>query len=158
MGSGKSSVGKSLSERLNMNFVDTDILIEEKLSLSIVKIFETKGEKFFRKIEEEEVLKIIKKEGYVVALGGGAFINNIIRENIKKNCFSVWIKLNINKIFERTKNNQKRPLLKDNSKEELVRLYNQRKDIYSLADYTIDCNDKDKNKIVEEIKKFYENK
>ena len=84
MGSGKSSVGKSLSERLNMNFVDTDILIEEKLSLSIVKIFETKGEKFFRKIEEEEVLKIIKKEGYVVALGGGAFINNIIRENIKK--------------------------------------------------------------------------
>ena len=158
MGSGKSSVGKSLSERLNMNFVDTDILIEEKLSLSIVKIFETKGEKFFRKIEEEEVLKIIKKEGYVVALGGGAFINNIIRENIKKNCFSVWIKLNINKIFERTKNNQKRPLLKDNSKEELVGLYNQRKDIYSLADYTIDCNDKDKNKIVEEIKKFYENK
>ena len=115
-------------------------------------------EKFFRKIEEEEVLKIIKKEGYVVALGGGAFINNIIRENIKKNCFSVWIKLNINKIFERTKNNQKRPLLKDNSKEELVGLYNQRKDIYSLADYTIDCNDKDKNKIVEEIKKFYENK
>ena len=158
MGSGKSSVGKSLSERLNMNFVDTDILIEEKLSLSIVKIFETKGEKFFRKIEEEEVLKIIKKKGYVVALGGGAFINNIIRENIKKNCFSVWIKLNINKIFERTKNNQKRPLLKDNSKEELVGLYNQRKDIYSLADYTIDCNDKDKNKIVEEIKKFYENK
>ena len=158
MGSGKSSVGKSLSERLNMNFVDTDILIEEKLSLSIVKIFETKGEKFFRKIEEEEVLKIIKKEGYVVALGGGAFINNIIRENIKKNCFSVWIKLNINKIFERTKNNQKRPLLKNNSKEELVGLYNQRKDIYSLADYTIDCNDKDKNKIVEEIKKFYENK
>ena len=158
MGSGKSSVGKSLSERLNMNFVDTDILIEEKLSLSIAKIFETKGEKFFRKIEEEEVLKIIKKEGCVVALGGGAFINNIIRENIKKNCFSVWIKLNINKIFERTKNNQKRPLLKDNSKEELVGLYNQRKDIYSLADYTIDCNDKDKNKIVEEIKKFYENK
>ena len=158
MGSGKSSVGKSLSERLNMNFVDTDILIEEKLSLSIVKIFETKGEKFFRKIEEEEVLKIIKKEGYVVALGGGAFINNIIRENIKKNCFSVWIKLNINKIFERTKNNQKRPLLKDSSKEELVGLYNQRKDIYSLADYTIDCNDKDENKIVEEIKKFYENK
>ena len=159
MGSGKSSVGKSLAERLNMNFVDTDILIEEKLSLSIAKIFETKGEKFFRKIEEEEVLKIIKKEGYVVALGGGAFINNIIRENIKKNCFSVWIKLNINKIFERTKNNQKRPLLnKGNSKEELEKIYRERKEIYSMADYKIDCNKKDKNEVVEEIKKIYENK
>ena len=157
MGSGKSSVGKSLSERLNMNFVDTDILIEEKLSLSIVKIFETKGEKFFRKIEEEEVLKIIKKEGYVVALGGGAFINNIIRENIKKNCFSVWIKLNINKIFERTKNNQKRPLLNINkSKEEFDKLYESRKKIYSLADFKINCNDKDKNEIVKEIKNIYE--
>ena len=59
MGSGKSSIGKSLSEMLNMEFADTDNIIEKKLSLSVAEIFETKGESFFRKIEMEESLKAL---------------------------------------------------------------------------------------------------
>tara|TARA_Y100001970_G_scaffold119302_1_gene148010 strand:+ start:183 stop:665 length:483 start_codon:yes stop_codon:yes gene_type:complete len=159
MGSGKSVIGKSLSERLNMEFADTDSIIEKRLSLSIVKIFETKGETFFRKIEVEESIKLIEKKGLVIALGGGAFINNTIREKVKKSCFSVWLQLDIDKIFERTKNNQKRPLLNGiNSIEELKKLYRKRKEIYSMADCKIDCNNRKKNEIVEEIKKIYENK
>ena len=104
MGSGKSAIGKSLSERLNMEFVDTDSIIEKRLSLSVAEIFETKGEEFFRKIEVEEVIKLTEKKGFVIALGGGAFINDIIRKKVKKLCFSVWLQLDIDEIFKRTKN------------------------------------------------------
>ena len=91
-------------------------------------------------------------------MGGGAFINKTIREKIKKSSFSVWLQLDTDKLFERTKNNQKRPVLNRNkSKRELEKLYESRKKIYSLADFKIDCNGKTKNKIIEEIKKIYEN-
>ena len=158
MGSGKSTIGKALSERLNMKFADTDTVIENKLSLSILEIFKVKGEEFFRKLEVEESIKLAEKEGFVIALGGGAFMNDKIREKIKKSCFSVYLQLSIDKLFERTKNNQKRPLLNtDESKKELSKLYKERKEIYSMADYKIDCDSKTKNEIVEEIKKVYEN-
>ena len=159
MGSGKSIIGKSVSKVLNMEFADTDRIIEKRMSLSIEKIFETKGEIFFRKIEMEESIKLTEKKGFVISLGGGAFINDTIREKIKKSCFSVWLELDIDEIFNRTKNNQKRPLLNmSNSREELYKIYKERKEIYSMADYKIDCNKKNKNEIVEEIKKIYENK
>ena len=158
MGSGKSTVGKSLAERLNMEFIDTDSVIEKKLSASVAKIFKTKGEEFFRKLEMKESIKSAEKEGVVIALGGGAFMNKIIREKIKKSCFSVWLQLDTDQLFQRTKNNQKRPLLnRDKSKKELDKLYESRKKIYSLADCKIDCNQKTKSEIVEEIKKIYEN-
>ena len=159
MGSGKSTIGKSLAERLNMEFIDTDSVIEKKLSKSVAEIFRTEGEEFFRKLEMEESIKFAEKERVVIALGGGAFINREIREKLKKTCFSVWLQLDTNKIFERTKNNQKRPLLNmSNSRGELDKIYKERKEIYSMADYKIDCNKKNKNEIVEEIKKIYENK
>ena len=158
MGSGKSTIGKALSERLNMKFADTDSVIENKLSLSILEIFKVKGEEFFRKLEVEESIKLAEKEGFVIALGGGAFMNDKIREKIKKSCFSVYLQLSIDKLFERTKNNQKRPLLNtDESKKELSKLYKERKEIYSMVDYKIDCDSKTTNEIVEEIKKVYEN-
>ena len=159
MGVGKSTIGQDLAGKLDMQFKDIDRIIEEKLSLSITDIFEKRGEEFFRKIEMEESIKLTEKKGFVIALGGGAFINDTIRKNVKKSCFSVWLQLDIDEIFERTKNNQKRPLLnRNNSKEELDKLYKERKEIYSMADCKIDCNKKDKNEIVKEIKKIYENK
>tara|TARA_B100000586_G_scaffold270071_1_gene251495 strand:- start:1491 stop:1997 length:507 start_codon:yes stop_codon:yes gene_type:complete len=158
MASGKSTIGKSLSKQLGMQFVDTDDVIEKRLSLSIAHIFEIKGESSFREIEKEESIKLAKKEGLVIALGGGAFMNNVVRENIKKSSFSVWLDLNIDEIFKRAKMNKKRPLLNNSSKTNLKKLYEERKKIYSLADCKIDCNFKNKNEIVKEIKKLYENK
>ena len=102
MGTGKSTVGKYLCDRLKMQFADMDNIIEKKLSLSIVEIFQNKGEEFFRKIEEEETGKIIKKSGFIIALGGGAFVNKTIREQIKKNSISVWLDLDIDTIYKRT--------------------------------------------------------
>ena len=158
MGVGKSSVGEDLSRKLNTGFKDIDKIIETKLSLSITDIFEKKGEKFFREIEEKETLIHLKDENIVIALGGGAFMNEKIRENIKKFSVSFWLDLNNKQIFQRISVNKKRPLLSNKSTEKDVeKLYEKRKDIYSLADYRINCNFKNKNEIVKEILKIYEN-
>ena len=157
MGSGKSTIGKSLSDRLNTKFIDIDNIIEKKLSLSISQIFESKGEDFFRDKEREETIKALNNENIVIALGGGAFMDETIRENIKKSSFSVWLDIDIDEIFKRTKSNKKRPLLKNISKENLEKLNEERKKPYLLADCKINCNLKTKNEIVEKIKKLYEN-
>ena len=158
MGVGKSSVGEDLSRKLNTGFKDIDKIIETKLSLSITDIFEKKGEKFFREIEEKETLIHLKDENIVIALGGGAFMNEKIRKNIKKFSVSFWLDLNNKQVFQRVSINKKRPLLSNKSTEKDVeKLYEKRKDIYSLADYRINCNFKNKNEIVKEILKIYEN-
>ena len=158
MGVGKSTIGRSLSRRLNMRFEDIDAIIEKKNSLSIKEIFDKKGEEFFRKIEEEETLDCIKEQNLVIALGGGAFMNAKIREGVKKYCVSIWLDLNIKKLFERIKLNKRRPLLQSKSSEKDVeKLYEKRKQTYSFADYKIDCNSKAEGEIVKEILKIYEN-
>ena len=158
MGVGKSSIGKELSQRLNMEFKDVDTIIENKLSSTISEIFEKKGEDYFREIEEKESIDILNKKNFVVALGGGAFINEKIRKEINKNCVSFWLDLDIKIIFQRIKDSMKRPLLNNNTSElSIKKLYEGRKKIYSLSDFRIDCNSKTKNKIIEEVLGFYEN-
>ena len=128
MGSGKTSVGKSLSKKLNMEFGDTDSIIENKMSLSISDIFNSKGEEYFRKIEETESIRLVQKESFVVALGGGAFLNDAIRKEVKKNCISVWLEVNIDELFRRTKNSRKRPLLNNiNNTKDLKNLRKKKK-------------------------------
>ena len=157
MGSGKSTIGNYLSKKLKMEFFDIDDLIEKKLSLSIFQIFQNKGEEFFRKIEEEESKKYIQKGGVVIALGGGAFINKKIRERVKENSVSVWLDLNSDELYKKTRINKKRPLLDNISEQDFKKLYDERKKIYSLANFKINCNSKSKDEIVNEIKEIYEN-
>jgi len=158
MGSGKSTIGKLLSKELKMQFVDIDNIIEKKHFLSIAQLFETKGEKFFREVEEEESIKFAEKKGLVIAMGGGAFMNRNIRNNLKKSSFTIWLHLNSSELFIRTKESKKRPLLNNGSEEDLRKLYEERKKVYSLTDYKINCNSKNKDEIVEEIIKIYEGK
>ncbi len=112
MGAGKSTLGKIVAKKLNLEFLDTDLNIEKKNLMTINQIFETKGESFFRNEEEKEVLQVLKKKNCVIALGGGAFLNNLIREKILKSCLSVWLEIDIKILSERLKSNNKRPLLK----------------------------------------------
>ena len=82
MGVGKSTLGKIVAKKLNLEFIDTDAKIEEKWLMEISTIFKKKGEKFFRLEEEKEVLKSLKKNNCVIALGGGAFANKTVRNLI----------------------------------------------------------------------------
>ena len=158
MGSGKTTIGKSLSQRLKMEFIDIDAIIEKKVGLSISEIFEIKGEKAFRDEEEEESKKILKKTNLIIALGGGAFINENIRNEIKKSSVSVWLDLDIKMLYKRVKESKKRPLLKNSSEEELIRIYNLRKKIYSLADFKVQCSSKNKEQIITEVLQIYEDR
>ena len=155
MGSGKTTIGKSLSQRLNMQFADIDDIIEKKNGLSISAIFEQRGEKTFRQEEEEESKNAIKRSNIIIALGGGAFINENIRDEIKKNSVSIWLDLDVEILYKRVNLSQKRPLLKNSSKENLKKIYNDRKRIYSLADFKIQCTLKNKDQIINEIVKIY---
>ena len=88
MGSGKSSIGSLVAKKLKLNFVDIDKEIEKNLNITIKKIFEVKGENYFRKIEEQTTLKKLKLTSTVISLGGGAFTNNNIRKEVLKNHLS----------------------------------------------------------------------
>ena len=157
MGVGKTTIGKIVAKEQGIEFIDTDTNIEEKCSMKISEIFKKKGEEFFRSEEEKEVLKSLKCNNCVIALGGGAFLNKTIRVNILKNAISMWLDVDLKTLNKRTKWNKKRPLLnKENNQKKISELYSSRKNIYKLANHKIDCNDLDKKNIAKKIIAFYE--
>jgi len=156
MGVGKTTIGKIVARKQGMEFIDTDENIEEKCSMSISEIFKKKGEKFFRIEEQKEVLKSIKKSNCVIALGGGAFINETIRNAILKNAISMWLDTDLKTLNKRIKWNKKRPLVsRKNNQKKINELYLERKNIYKLADHKINCNNLNKENIVKRIIIYY---
>jgi len=156
MGSGKSSIGSLVAKKLKLNFVDIDNEIEENLNLTIKKIFEVKGEDYFRKIEEQVTLKKLKLNSTVISLGGGAFINNNIRKEILKNHISFWLNWDDKILLNRIKNSRKRPLAINATDTELIELIKKRSNIYSKALYQIKCDNLTKTEIVNKIIEIYE--
>ena len=156
MGSGKTTIGKLFSKKLNLNFFDTDEQIEKSTGMKISKIFEKKGEKYFRELEEKTTLNLLKKKGIALALGGGAFMNKSIRKEVLENHISFWLNLNDKIIIERIKDSVKRPMVINSTKEELLDLLKKRSNIYSKALYKIDCDNLTKSEIVNKIIKIYE--
>jgi len=157
MASGKSVIGRILSKKLDLQFVDLDTFIEEKEQLSIPEIFETKGEIYFRKKEGEYLLELLNlKENAVISLGGGTpcYGNNM--EFIKNKSTSFYLKGTIDTIFERLKNEtSQRPLVAtigmENLKEYIAKHLFERAPYYEKSDHTILINQKSVKQIVDEI-------
>ena len=157
MGVGKSTIGKAVSKRLLMEFVDIDRIIEKNLNLSIQKIFEQKGESFFRELEEKITLEEIKKKNKVISLGGGAFMNKKIRNYALEHTKSFRLNLDTDLLVKRLDSSKKRPLLSNkNIKLTLEKIYNKRKNTYSLANYKIDCNNLTIEMSINKIIKIYD--
>ena len=156
MGSGKTSIGSIVSRKLRLDFIDIDKNIENELGISIKKIFETKGEDYFRKYEENITLKKLKLCSKVISLGGGAFANKRIRKEVLKNHLSFWLNWDDTILLNRIKNSKKRPLAYNASDNELIDLIKKRSNIYSKALYEIKCDNLSKNEIVEKILEIYE--
>ena len=156
MGSGKSSIGSLVAKKLQLNFIDIDNEIETELGLSIKKIFETKGENYFRKFEEKITLKKLKSKPVVISLGGGAFTNRNIRKEIIKNHLSFWLNWSDKILVNRIKNSKKRPLVSNASENEIIDLIKKRSNIYSKALYKIECDSLTKKEIVKKILNIYE--
>jgi len=152
MGSGKTSIGKLLAKKINLPFYDSDEDIEDKLSLKISEIFETYGESWFREQEEKICIDILKKEKFVLALGGGAIANVKIRDSIAKNSLLIYLKTDENILFDRLKNDKSRPLLKGtNLKKQINSILKDREKFYSVSNIIIENNVNDIEAVVEEI-------
>tara|TARA_B100001057_G_scaffold479543_1_gene551311 strand:+ start:454 stop:969 length:516 start_codon:yes stop_codon:yes gene_type:complete len=157
MGVGKTTIGKNLAKKLRYNFVDIDKLIENNEGTSINLIFKNKSESYFRKIESDITLAELKKEKSVISLGGGGFLNNNIRKNIKRLSTSFWLDIPTHVLTKRLKNSNQRPLLyKKNISEVLKKIYFERKKIYNEADFKIKCSSLKPSEIVKKILYLYE--
>ncbi len=156
MGSGKSSIGKELARKTGLDFIDTDSEIEKISKKKIKEIFSTKGEVFFRKLEEKICKKFINGEKKIVSIGGGAFMNKHIRNVIAKCGKSFWIEVNKDTLIKRLSNsNNIRPILDyRNLNKSISEIMNTRKGIYTKADVKIKVLNKNKSEIVNKIIKF----
>ena len=151
MGSGKSLIGRLVSKKLKLQFFDIDNIIENETGMKIFEIFEKKGEEFFREIEKNISLKILKKNKSVVSLGGGAFQNNEIRKEVLNGNISIWLKWNYQTLLKRIIDKPHRPLAYNIEKKELIELMKKRSKFYKKALYKINCENLNKNKIINKI-------
>lgn len=152
MGAGKSSVGRLVAQQLNIPFVDTDAEIERVSRMTIPELFATYGELEFRALETRVIKRLLKGGPRVVSTGGGAFINEGTRFHVKRSGLSVWLKADLDVLWDRVNKRDSRPLLKtDNPKQTLEDLMNARYPIYAEADLTVLSRDVGKETMVKEV-------
>jgi len=153
MGSGKSTIGRRLANRLGWSFFDSDHEIEAAQKTTIADIFAARGEPEFRRIESEiirqHVLWIEHGRPAVVALGGGAFVSPANRELLCRNGISVWLDCPFEVVKRRVAPAEHRPLARD--AEGFAALYEVRREIYCLADIHIPIESDDPDQAVDAI-------
>lgn len=139
MGCGKSSVGRRLGDALELKFVDADHEIETAAGQTIPEIFETYGEQHFRDGERRVIARLLQGGPQVLATGGGAFMNELTRANIKRAGVSIWLKAELAVLMKRVMRRDNRPLLKTADPEARMRdLMAVRYPIYAEADVTVE--------------------
>jgi shikimate kinase len=153
MGSGKSTIGALLSKKMNIKFIDLDSEIEKIEKKTISQIFKLKGEKYFREIEVETILSFLNSEEkeLVLSLGGGSFLNEKVRKNVKNNSFSFWLNWKPSTIIKRIKKSSKRPLIRGLNDQEIEKMIMDRNKYYAKSNFKIDCDNHKKNEILDRI-------
>jgi shikimate kinase len=151
MGAGKSTIGRRLSARLRLPFLDADIEIEAAAAMSIPEIFEAHGEPHFRDGEARVIARLLDSGPAVIATGGGAFMREETRRRIRLQAVSIWLKADADIIMRRVKRRVDRPLLQTADPAATVgRLIEEREPINQHADLTIWSRDVPHEKIVDE--------
>ncbi len=161
MGSGKTTIGKIVAERLGMDFVDTDGYIENKLGKTVASIFSEFGEDNFRKIERESLLEVAKVDNVIIATGGGApcFFDNMEKMNALGT--TIYINLTPSELAERlgTTNLKERPILVNLENEELedfiASALAKREVFYNQAQFKVSGSDEE---IAEKVVLYIQNK
>jgi len=154
---GKSVCGRNLANHYGVRFIDSDHEIELKCSMTIPEIFTSKGEEYFRQVEEEVILNIVNTSIFPIILstGGGAFENQTIREKLLTDTKVVFLKTQVDTIIKRIKlaPDNKRPLLSniENIDEFIRELYQKRMEFYELAHFVIDNSHNDPKVAVKKI-------
>jgi shikimate kinase len=152
MGSGKTSIGKRLSARLQMPFIDLDEEIEREQQAKIPDIFSKVGEAKFRQIEKQKLQSLLQRGPAVIATGGGAVLDDSTRALLNDCAIAVWLKVDVEVLAARVKGDENRPLLKgDDPKKVLQRILQQREPYYAQAAIVIPNNGTSIDAAVEEI-------
>ena len=137
MGSGKSTVGKLLSERLSLPLFDTDAEIEKRTGMSIPEIFSERGEEYFRKLEKEVVEELLSlPQDLVISTGGGlpAYSNNM--ELLNRKAFTVYLEADFEVLWRRISEDRNRPLV-SLGKEKVKELLERRLPFYEMAKFKV---------------------
>ncbi|HEY9276298.1 MAG TPA: shikimate kinase [Candidatus Nanopelagicaceae bacterium] len=151
-GSGKTSIGKLLAKKKNLIHVDTDQEIETRTGRKISDIFLEDGESGFRKIEREVVLESLELDSAVISLGGGSILDGEVSKKLENEKCVVYLEVSISNAAPRVGFNTDRPLLVANPRQQWLRLFEQRRDIYeSLGKFRVSTDNKKPKLVVEEI-------
>lgn len=135
MGAGKTTVGHIIAERLGRPFVDSDVLIEQRLGRSVRDIFMTEGEAYFRELEHRTVVDLVRGQEAVIALGGGAVEDPRTRA-VLRNARVVYLRVSYQEAMSRVQGDEYRPLL---HRPDLDDVYKRRLPIYEdLSAFIID--------------------
>ena len=156
MGCGKTTLGKVLSRRLNLPFIDSDKEIEKASGCSISDLFATYGEEEFRRGEERIMARLLtESKPCVLSSGGGAFLSLKTQAIAKKHAISVWIRADVDLLSHRTEGRKHRPLVpaKDNKKA-IERLVKECYPLYANADLTLDTHPEPISKTIQRLLKL----
>lgn len=152
MGVGKSTIGKKLSQYLDIPFVDADKEIEKAAGMDIADIFDQFGEEAFRSGEKKVIKRLMGEGQKILATGGGAFMNEAIRDDIGEGGVSVWLNADLDILMKRVQRRSDRPLLKTEDPEATMKaLLEERNPIYSLADIHIESRTVSRDVIAAEV-------
>ena len=141
MGAGKTTIGRQLARRLQMEFYDSDRVIEQRTGADIPLIFEKEGEEGFRKRERDVINELTRKKNIVLATGGGAVLNKKNRDNLVNRGTVIYLSSNLESLLKRTHKDKNRPLIQgeESPKVILTRLLEQREPLYrETADHIVD--------------------
>jgi shikimate kinase len=140
MGAGKSAVGRTLAQTIGVPFIDSDDEIERAAAMTIAEVFARDGEAFFRARESEVLRRLLAEGPRVIATGGGAFLSEQNRAAIAAAGVSVWLKADLDLLWERVRHKPTRPLLQTpDPKGTLARLYAAREASYARADLVVEA-------------------
>lgn len=139
MGAGKTAVGTAVARSLAVPFRDSDEEIVKAANRSIAEIFERDGEGFFRARETEVLARLLRGAPCILSTGGGAFLSDVNRSLIHDAGIAVWLRVDLDLLWQRVRHKTTRPLLRTtNPRETLRQLYEARVPLYSKADITVD--------------------
>ncbi len=140
MGAGKTAVGTALARMLGVPFLDSDEEIVKAAQRTIAEIFDRDGEPFFRARESEILARLVGGPPCVLSTGGGAFMSEANRGIIAEKGVSVWLRADLDLLWQRVRHKTTRPLLRTpNPRDTLRALYETRVPVYALADLAVDA-------------------